>query len=67
VLVAPFLDTGTRIETLFLATLTRRPTADELAKMTEFVETADSEAARKRALADVFWALLNSTEFTLNH
>jgi hypothetical protein len=67
VLDAPFLDTGTRIETLFLATLTRRPTADELAKMTEFVETADSEAARKRALADVFWALLNSTEFTLNH
>jgi len=64
---APFLDTPGRIETLFLATLTRRPSPDELATMQAHVDGADSADGRKQALADVFWALLNSAEFVLNH
>jgi hypothetical protein len=64
---APFLDTPGRIETLFLATLTRRPSPDELATMQAHVDAADSADGRKQALADVFWALLNSAEFVLNH
>jgi hypothetical protein len=63
VVEAPFLDTAGRIETLFLAALTRRPTAEESARLVAYVEGRDPKAA----LADVFWALLNSAEFKLNH
>ncbi len=67
ILEAPFLDSAGRIESLFLATLTRRPTTAELAKMQHYIDRTDSEFARKQALSDVFWALLNSVEFVLNH
>jgi len=47
---------------LFLAALTRRPTADE-------VEVAKRVLAkdRKAGLENIQWALLNSTEFLVNH
>src|SRR5258708_24747625 len=68
---APFLTTAGRVETLFLATLSRRPSDRELDRMTLFVQDAvrqgDQPAAYNGALADIFWALLNSSEFTLNH
>jgi hypothetical protein len=67
VLDAPFLDTSESIEVLFLATLTRRPTSDEMTRMKDVVDQADSEPKRKQAIADIFWALLNSSEFALNH
>lgn len=60
----PKLDTAGRIETLFLATLSRKPTAAETEKLIRYVDGA-SDA--KRALAGVFWALLNSAEFIVNH
>lgn len=63
---APFLDTAGKVQTLFLATLGRKPTAKELKAMTAHVEGA-SESDRGRALGDVFWALVNSTEFNTNH
>lgn len=61
---APFMDLNERIETLYLATLSRRPNDKELARLVKFVE---AEKDRSVALADVFWALLNSGEFMLNH
>ncbi|HVS34296.1 MAG TPA: DUF1549 domain-containing protein [Gemmataceae bacterium] len=76
---SPFMDTKERIETLYLATLTRKPTEKELTRLTAYVDgggahadekPASGEAKQKRyreALADVFWALLNSGEFYLNH
>jgi hypothetical protein len=71
---APFLGTLGRIETLYLATLSRRPSAREVGRTVRFVEDAvrhaesqDSTTAYNAAMADVFWALLNSSEFTLNH
>jgi hypothetical protein len=72
---APFMDTAERIETLYLATLTRKPTARELSRMAAYVEgggssgdtTADKQKQYNQALADVFWVLLNSGEFFLNH
>jgi len=71
---APFLTTAGRVETLYLAALSRRPNAKELDRMTTFIQDAvrradsmDQSAACNSALADVFWALLNSSEFTLNH
>jgi hypothetical protein len=73
VLDAPFLKTPGRIETLYLATLSRRPRSRELERAVQFVDNAMSEADTDRdavyrsAIADVFWALLNSSEFCLNH
>ncbi len=64
---APFLNTQRKIESLFLASLCRYPTTSELQRFTNYVERGGSENNRKKALADTFWALLNSTEFILNH
>ncbi|HXG11050.1 MAG TPA: DUF1549 and DUF1553 domain-containing protein [Gemmataceae bacterium] len=70
VLDAPFLDTRERIETLYLAALSRKPRPNELERLLKFVENSDGEdreKARRQALADIFWVLLNSGEFFLNH
>ncbi|MDR3636303.1 MAG: DUF1549 and DUF1553 domain-containing protein [Isosphaeraceae bacterium] len=64
---APFLDTAGRIETMYLATLTRRPRPDETDRLVKYVEAAGPEKGQGKALADVFWALLNSPEFRFNH
>ena len=64
---APYLDTQGRIETLFLAVLTRRPLPGELEKLVPYVDRSKDPSDRTKALADVFWALLNSPEFRFNH
>ncbi|HEY7155290.1 MAG TPA: DUF1549 and DUF1553 domain-containing protein [Gemmataceae bacterium] len=64
---APFLDTDGRIETLFLATLSRKPRPDEAEKYRRYVEKGGAVKNTQAALGDVFWALLNSPEFFLNH
>jgi hypothetical protein len=63
---APFLDDAGKLETLFLAAYARRPTAAEREKFLAYV-ARDGDAGRKAQLADVFWSLLNSQEFLLNH
>ncbi|QDT53817.1 hypothetical protein Pan44_18410 [Caulifigura coniformis] len=67
VIEAPFLNTPERIEALFLAALSRPPHADELSRFQAYVDSGGPEQDSKKALADVFWALLNSNEFALNH
>jgi hypothetical protein len=62
---APFLDMGQRIETLFLATLSRKPRPAEADRFLQYVNKDKKNP--KGALTDVFWALLNSSEFMLNH
>jgi hypothetical protein len=64
---APYLDTPGRIETLFLAVLTRRPQPGELEKFAKYVDRGSTPGDRTKALADVYWALLNSPEFRFNH
>ncbi len=72
---APFMDTAERIETIYLATLSRKPTPREASRLIQYVEkggsagdsSTDKDNNDKRALADVFWVLLNSGEFFLNH
>jgi hypothetical protein len=64
---APFLDTAGRIETLYLAALSRKPRPDERDRLIKYVERGGPSGDREQALADVFWALLNSGEFLLNH
>jgi hypothetical protein len=64
---ASFFDTEARIETLYLATLTRLPRPDELARLKTYVDSGGAARNSGFALADVFWALLNSSEFLFNH
>jgi len=52
------------IEHLFLSTVSRRPTATELQKMVGHVQ---KQANPQAGYADVLWALLNTSEFGLNH
>ncbi len=63
VVAAPFLDTSSRLDTLFLASLGRHATSEETARFTAYIATGPED----KRLADVFWALLNSAEFALNH
>ena len=59
-------DDPTAIETAYLTTLTRQPTAEE---RSYFVERFKAGAKLKRAelMEDLFWTLINSTEFSWNH
>ena len=45
---------------LYERTLARKPTAEELAICKRYLEKVGD---RKEALEDVFWSLVNSTEF----
>jgi hypothetical protein len=60
---APFFTDEQRIEILYLSTLSRPPDDEERTRLLKFVSTGNSE----KALADVLWSLLNSSEFLLNH
>jgi len=62
-----FLDTAGKIEAIYLAALTRRPRPDELERLIPYVERGGPTLNPKKALADVFWSLLDSAEFVLNH
>ncbi len=64
---APFLDTAGKIETLYLAALCREPRPAELTRLVKYVNRGGPSGDREQALADVFWTLLNSGEFLLNH
>jgi hypothetical protein len=65
-LEAPFLGDDERIQSLFLATLSRTPDADELALVHNQL-AAHSESDKAKVWGDMLWALLNSAEFALNH
>jgi hypothetical protein len=62
----PF-STPQRVEALYLAALGRQPSAKELDRFARYVEQGGPKKDARAALADVFWALLNSSEFVLNH
>lgn len=55
--------TAARIEDLFLAALSRPPRPAERDRLVRFVEGGE----RSAGLRDVFWMILNSTEFVHNH
>jgi hypothetical protein len=52
------------VEELFLATLTRPPSARERQRLAEYVQGRPS---RQAGFTDVVWALINTREFILNH
>lgn len=64
---SPFLDVKQRLDTLFLATLSRPMKPEEASRFVKYVTEGGPTRNPNKAAADVFWALLNSTEFFLNH
>ncbi|MBN8419235.1 MAG: DUF1553 domain-containing protein [Verrucomicrobia bacterium] len=74
----PFLNAGTRIgmlapdnatavESAYLSIFTRRPTPAEAAHFTTLLATAKSRNSRSSAMSDLYWTLMNATEFSWNH
>ena len=54
-----------KIDYLFLAGMGRSPTSDEVAIANKLVQARGNNAAA--ALQDIWWAVLNSNEFIINH
>jgi hypothetical protein len=54
------------LTTAYLATLNRYPNQEELDSLTPMLEETRGEA-RSQAMSDVYWILINSTEFLWNH
>ncbi len=65
VLDAPFLDTEAKLTTLYLATFSRPPRADEKKFLLEHIRKQADGDKQKQAYAEIFWGLLNSPEFVL--
>jgi hypothetical protein len=69
--LAGIIDSNTtparRIETLYLVVLSRKPRPEEAERALKYVESGGPSGDGKKAMADLFWALLNSGEFMLNH
>ncbi|MEX2287078.1 MAG: DUF1549 and DUF1553 domain-containing protein [Planctomycetaceae bacterium] len=66
-LEAPFFSDEDRIDTLFLATLSRLPSAEIRDKFRHYLAAESTPEAKQKALGNVLWALLNSAEFAMNH
>jgi hypothetical protein len=57
-------DPQDRVERIFLSVLCRRPTDREL---TSFLPHVKAAGLKKEPYEDIFWVLLNSSEFLFNH
>ena len=66
VVEAPFFSNEQKLEALYLASLTRKPEADELQFLLEHIKTKKTAAEQKAAYAEIMWGLLNSPEFVLS-
>ncbi|MCA9044444.1 MAG: hypothetical protein KDA69_08995, partial [Planctomycetaceae bacterium] len=53
-----------RVRSLFVSALGRNPTASELTRLKKTMATSPTPLA---AYQDLYWALLNSNEFIVNH
>ena len=62
-LIRSELEPRQKLEQLYLARLSRRPTADELTRVAAVLLQAKDD----EVLPDLFWALLNTKEFAFNH
>ncbi|MBA2117530.1 DUF1549 domain-containing protein [Bremerella alba] len=57
----------TAVETAFLCVLTRRPNPVELEHFTDKLENEEIPSNRSQDFEDIYWALMNCTEFAWNH
>ena len=54
-----------KIRYLYLAAMSRKPSREELALSNQLLSARSGNVVE--ALQDIWWALLNSNEFVLNH
>jgi hypothetical protein len=66
-LAAQRTSTARKVESLYLVVLSRKPRPDESERYVKYVDAGGAAGDPGKALADVFWVLLNSPEFLLNH
>ena len=66
-LVEQRTSTARKVESLYLVALSRKPPPAESKRFVEYVDKGGPAGDAKKALVDVFWVLLNSPEFILNH
>src|SRR5262249_1948975 len=59
--------TARKVESLYLVVLSRKPRPEESERFVKYVDGGGAAGDPHKALADVFWVLLNSPEFLLNH
>jgi hypothetical protein len=67
VIDSPFMNTRQKLDTLYLSALGRNMRSSEATRLVPYVNAGGPSRDKKKALADVFWVLLNSSEFILNH
>lgn len=60
-------DSRTAVESAYLAIFTRQPTPREADHFETMLAEARSNNARNNAMADIYWTLMNATEFSWNH
>ena len=65
-ILATARDNPSAVEAAYLAVLSRRPSPKESAHFVAALNEGGRFARRNR-MADLYWALLNSTEFSWNH
>jgi hypothetical protein len=64
-IIDPATTPAQAVERMYLRVLSRRPSADESKLMQKYLEQQGTE--RQQLYAEIVWALLNSSEFSLNH
>jgi hypothetical protein len=64
-LQAPFFDDDQRIETIFLATVSRYPSTEESSRASAMLASTSDPSDQAERLSDLLWALLNSAEFAM--
>ena len=55
------------IESLYIRTVSRRPTDTELNNLMVSINSEKDPARQQEVLEDIFWALMNAKEFMFNH
>ncbi len=60
-------DTASAVEAAYLSIFTRRPTPAEAAHFTSLLADARKIQSRSNAMSDLYWTLMNATEFSWNH
>lgn len=66
VVEAPFLQNDEKLNSLYLATLTRLPSEAEREHLTALIEEQTDVELQKQTFSEIFWALINSPEFVLS-
>jgi len=65
-ILATASDNKAAVEAAYLAVLSRRPSPDEAGYFASALSRKD-DRGRKSKMEDLYWALINSTEFSWNH